>query len=170
MSERDRADAAAAIAAHVSALPVAVAAKRVAAYVSTPSEPGTALILADLANRDVEVIVPVVQPDQQLDWVHFDPQTLVRSALGIEEPAGTLLGRDAIATADLVLVPALSVDHRGSRLGRGAGCYDRALARTSAPTAALLFDGEIIDELADEPHDVPVSMAITPSGVFRVPS
>ena len=37
------------------------------------------------------------------------------------------LGVDAVATADVVLVPGLAVSTSGDRLGQGGGCYDRAL-------------------------------------------
>ena len=50
----------------------------------------------------------------------------------MREPAGPRLGRAAVAEAQLVVVPALAVDRRGLRLGRGGGSYDRALARVPA--------------------------------------
>jgi 5-formyltetrahydrofolate cyclo-ligase len=70
-----------------------------------------------------------------------------------------------------VLVPALAVDHRGQRLGRGGGSYDRALARVGerVPVVALLFDGELIDQVPAEPHDRPVSAVALPSqGIVSV--
>ncbi len=71
-----------------------------------------------------------------------------------------------MARARLLLVPALAVDRRGVRLGRGGGSYDRALARVAAgtPVVALLHDGELLDELPAEPHDRLVSAVVTPSG------
>ena len=50
-----------------------------------------------------------------------------------------------IAGADAVLVPGLAVSHDGLRLGRGAGCYDRALARVPVGTftCVLLHDDEV---------------------------
>ncbi len=169
LSIRQRDDAAEALASHVAALPVAAAARRIACYLSMPYEPGTAPMLADFAARGVEVIVPVVAPSHALDWVVYSAESLlVANALGMAEPDGERLGAAAIGDVDLVIVPALAVDHHGCRLGRGAGYYDRALAHTSAPIAALLFDSEIVGDLPRESHDVPVTMAIAPSGVFRV--
>ena len=170
MSDQERDNAAEALAAHLAALPVAAGAQRIACYVSMTYEPGTRPILAALLNRGISVIVPIALPSKQLDWVAFSADAeLVQTTMGTHEPGGERLGPEAIAGVDLVVVPALAVDHRGYRLGRGAGYYDRALAQVTAPTAALLFNGEIIDEVPHEPHDVPVTMAITPSGVFRVP-
>jgi 5-formyltetrahydrofolate cyclo-ligase len=63
-----------------------------------------------------------------------------------------------------VVVPALAVDRRGVRLGRGGGSYDRALTRAAGLTVALLYDGETVEELPAEEHDVPVKAVVTPSG------
>jgi 5-formyltetrahydrofolate cyclo-ligase len=73
---------------------------------------------------------------------------------------------DAVARADLVLVPALAVDRRGVRLGRGGGSYDRALARVgpNVLTVALLYDGELLDEVPAGPLDQRVRLAAQPSG------
>ncbi|MCW2544866.1 MAG: 5-formyltetrahydrofolate cyclo-ligase [Frankiales bacterium] len=114
-------------------------------------------------------LLPVLLPDGDLDWA-VDTGEYVVNALGIREPAGPRLGVEAIARCDLVLVPALLVDRQGNRLGRGGGSYDRALARATGLTVALLHDGELVDEVPHEPHDVPVAAAATPSlGVVRLP-
>lgn len=170
ISAADRTGAADAIAAHVLAQPVVNRAARIAAYVSMDTEPGTGPTLAALAARGIEIIVPICLSDGILDWAVWTAHTpTVTTKLGIQEPAGAQLGADAIADADFVLVPALAIDVAGHRLGRGAGYYDRALARTTAVRCALLYAGEILDSVPYEAHDVPVDMAIAPTGVFRVP-
>ena len=65
-----------------------------------------------------------------------------------------------------VVLPALGVDRRGVRLGRGGGYYDRALqhVRPDAVLVAVVFDDEFVDELPDEPHDRRVTALVTPSG------
>jgi 5-formyltetrahydrofolate cyclo-ligase len=89
--------------------------------------------------------------------------------LGIPEHEGELLGPAALEGCDLLFLPAVAVDHAGHRLGRGAGYYDRALADVRAPLCALVFTHELLPEIPHEPHDVPVQMAVTPDGLFRVP-
>ena len=68
-------------------------------------------------------------------------------------------------------MPALAVDGAGIRLGRGGGSYDRALARVPAgvPVVALLFPDEILPALPREPHDHPVTAALTPAGLIQFP-
>ena len=86
------------------------------------------------------------------------------------EPGGPRLGKGAIATADVVIVPALAVDPRGGRLGQGGGSYDRALARTRDGTlvVALLHDDELLAEAVPTAgHDRPVGAVVTPRRVVR---
>lgn len=170
MAEDVRAGAAQAIALHLLAAPVISSARRVACYLSMATEPGTAPLIEGLLSRNVEVIVPISRADRTLDWASHDPTaTTSVSALGITEPDGPPLGAAAIETCSLVIVPALAVDHAGTRLGRGAGYFDRALADSSRPICALVFAHELLAEVPHEPHDVPVDMAVTPNGIFRVP-
>ncbi len=66
-----------------------------------------------------------------------------------------------------MLVPALLVDRHGTRLGKGGGSFDRALARATGLTIALVHDDEVVDLLPAEPHDVPVRAIATPSTGVR---
>ena len=143
----------------------------VAAYVSMNGEPGTGPLLDGLRAARKRVILPVLQPDGDLDWaVYRGPDDLVRARLGLLEPVGEPLGLEAVATADAVLVPALAVSRTGMRLGRGGGSYDRALGRVPVGTftCALLYDDEVGVDVPVEPHDRPVSYAATPTGVRRL--
>jgi 5-formyltetrahydrofolate cyclo-ligase len=128
---------------------------RIAAYEPMRTEPGSTELLAALARRELTVLVPVTLPDRDLDWAPWTPA-------GLGEP----LGVEAIARVDIVLAPALAVARDGTRLGRGGGSYDRALARCAAGTllAAVVFDGEVVDHLPHDEWDVPVHAAVTPSG------
>lgn len=142
----------------------------VAAYVSVGSEPGTGPLLDELEARGVQTLLPVLGDEGDLDWARYTgPLGLAPAARGLMEPRARRLGADAISTASVVLVPALAVDRRGYRLGRGAGSYDRALARlvgTRAVVLALLHDGELLDlPMPIESHDRPVHAAATPSGI-----
>ncbi|MCA1711851.1 MAG: 5-formyltetrahydrofolate cyclo-ligase, partial [Actinobacteria bacterium] len=120
--------------------------------------PGTTSLLA---LRD-DVLLPVLLPDDDLDWAVG--RDLRPGPRGLLEPVGPRLGVAAISSCDLVLVPALAVDVAGTRLGRGGGSYDRALRRATGRTIALLHDGELVERLPADPHDVPVTAAVTPSG------
>jgi 5-formyltetrahydrofolate cyclo-ligase len=159
------------LAEHLLATPEVRRAATVAVYVSISNEPGTGPLLEGLRDLGRRVILPVVQPDLDLDWAVYDgPESLVRARRGLLEPDGPRLGLEAIATADVVLTPGLAVDRTGMRLGQGGGCYDRALGRVPVGTftCTLLYDDELVDTVPTAPHDRPVTAVATPSGVTRL--
>ncbi len=140
----------------------------VAGYVPLPNEPGGASLPGYLAGVCHRLLLPVVRPDRDLDWAVFD-DGLAAGPLGLREPCGRRLGVTAITQAQVILVPAVAVDLRGVRLGRGGGSYDRALSRVhGALIAALVYDGEFVTALPAEPHDVRVHAVVTPSGTTRM--
>ncbi|MEU7718461.1 5-formyltetrahydrofolate cyclo-ligase [Streptomyces tibetensis] len=158
-------------------LPELAGAGTVAAYVSVGSEPGTLALLDALRARGVRVLLPVLLPDNDLDWGAYEGEGSLASVrhggrMALMEPVGERLGPDAVTTADAVLLPGLAVDERGMRLGRGGGSYDRVLARLERAGAhpalvVLLYDSEVVGHVPEEPHDRPVHAVVTPSGVRR---
>jgi 5-formyltetrahydrofolate cyclo-ligase len=141
------------------------AVRRVAAYLSTGTEPRTQQLLEQLTLRGVKVILPVIVGDR-LDWAQYVAAGAVATGqLGISEPTGDRLGADALAGVDLVLVPALAADHAGNRLGRGRGYYDRALQQVTSTIFAVIYDDELVATVPSEPHDHPVDGVLRPSGV-----
>ena len=129
----------------------------VCTYQPLATEPGSVALLEELAERGAAVLVPLLLPDRDLDWTRW--------------PHGAPLGVNAVAQATVVLVPALAVDRRGQRLGRGGGSYDRVLPRLGpeVPVAALLHRGEILDEVPADPWDRPVNAVVTPDGWLDIP-
>ena len=157
------------IADHLLAAPEVRRAATVAAYVSIGTEPGTGLLLHALADAGRRVVLPVLLPDGDLDWgTYRGDASLAPARMGLLEPVDRL-GVDAIATADVVLVPGLAVSPTGLRIGRGGGSYDRALARVPLGTftCVLLHDEEIGLDVPAEPHDRPVTAAASPAGITR---
>jgi 5-formyltetrahydrofolate cyclo-ligase len=154
------------------AVRLATGRRQIAAYLPMPGEPGGPGLVDALA-AVAHVILPVLRPDRDLDWAEYGGPGRLRASVGsplLREPAGSPLGPDAVARADLVLVPALAVDRAGVRLGRGGGSYDRALARVGAKTlvVALLYDGEVHDALPTEAHDRVVSAVLSPAGFHTI--
>ena len=163
LSEEQRAEAGRLIRDTVLSLPEAQMAGTVAAYYSVATEPPSRSLVYALWKRGSYVLLPVLRPDGDLDWASFEgPDSVAEARYGLLEPAGPTGA--AITSADLVIVPALAADRRGYRLGRGRGCYDRALTRVGPmiPTVVLLYDAELLDDLPAGPLDQRVRMAARP--------
>ena len=173
LSPDQRAAAARALRDAVLELPQVQMAGTIAAYYSLSSEPDTHALVYALWKRGGYVLLPLLRPDADLDWASYEgPDSLRPGPRGLAEPGEPPRGMDAVARADLVLVPALAVDRGGVRLGRGGGSYDRALARVAPgiPTIALLYDGELLDEVPADDHDQRVRLVARPSaGITRLP-
>ncbi|MEU3184434.1 5-formyltetrahydrofolate cyclo-ligase [Streptomyces sp. NPDC006923] len=173
LTSEDARKAAVVLAHHALDLTELAGARTVAAYVSVGREPGTRELLEAMRARGVRVLLPVLLPDNDLDWAVYEgAERLVRAGRGLLEPDGTRLGADAVLEADVVLLPGLAVDGRGMRLGRGGGSYDRVLGRLARagaePTlAVLLYGDELVARVPAEPHDRPVRAVVTPEGVRR---
>jgi 5-formyltetrahydrofolate cyclo-ligase len=149
----------------------------VCAYVPVGTEPGSIEMLNVLLHRAGRVLLPVARTTADdtplpLWWGEYRPGALTRGRWGLLEPPEPWLPESALAEAELVFVPALAVDRRGVRLGRGAGFYDRSLSDRDpqARLIAAVRDAEFVDELPSEPHDVRMTHALTPErGVITLP-
>jgi 5-formyltetrahydrofolate cyclo-ligase len=159
---------------HVLEMPEVAGAGTVAAYYSVGTEPDTRGLIFALWKRGSYVVLPVLLPDGDLDWASYEgPDSLAPGPRGLLQPAEPVRGVGAVARADVVVVPALAVDVRGQRLGRGGGSYDRALVRVGpqVPTIALLYDPELLPSVPAEEHDQPVRAVARPAqGITWLPA
>ena len=70
--------------------------------------------------------------------------------------------------ADLIIVPALFVQHDGYRLGRGGGYYDRLLRFFPRQKKVFLgYDWQVRDQISIEQHDQKISMIITDQRIIN---
>ncbi|GAY18726.1 5-formyltetrahydrofolate cyclo-ligase [Mycobacterium sp. shizuoka-1] len=148
----------------------------VCAYLPVGTEPGSPQLVDRLRELCARVLLPVTRSDADgaplaLLWGVYVPGTLVAARFGLLEPPEPWLPSSAVAQADVVLVPALAVDRRGVRLGRGGGFYDRSLALCKPGTklVAVVRDSEVVDELPSEAHDIRMTHVLTPKhGLFTL--
>lgn len=159
---------------HVLEMPQVTSAGTIAAYYSVGTEPDTRGLVFALWKRGSYVVLPVLLPDGDLDWASYEgPESLAPGPRGVLQPVEPVRGTGTVARADVVLVPALAVDVRGRRLGRGGGSYDRALARVGpqVPTIALLYDSELLPSVPAEEHDQAVRAVARPEqGITWLPA
>lgn len=141
----------------------------ICAYVPVGTEPGSIEMLDMLLRRTGRVLLPVARTAADntplpLSWGEYRPGTLTTGRWGLLEPPQPWLPSSALVQAGVVLVPALAVDRRGVRLGRGRGFYDRSLGGRDphARLIAVVRDAEVLDEVPADPHDIPMTHALTP--------
>lgn len=146
---------------------------KVAMTIQFGTEPDTDPAMHAFYDEGVEIWVPISHADRSMSWVQWGPDVpMEQSSLGpIQEPVGERFGPEAVADADVIVVPALAVDSAGYRLGKGGGYYDRFLAALPDLTERLpylvtpVFDYEFVDADAGafpvDEHDLPVQAVVT---------
>ena len=161
-----------------------------AAYLGVGAEPPTLPLLTALVEAGHKVLLPVCEPDIELSWVYWTPQSgFVRSRYApIQEPVGERHGTEIMRDATAIFLPATAVDFSGNRIGQGGGYYDKFLAALAAmssapdgavdmaadavtlPTAAVVYDTEVLPagSIPAESFDRKVDTALTPGGIIRL--
>ncbi len=172
--------------ARVASLPEFARARVVMAYAALPGE-ASADALIDAAIRAGKIVAL-----PRVDWAHgtlgaaridqgdgADPSRwragLVAGRNGVLQPVGDLAGVPAGDLApsdlDLIVVPGVAFDStgRGTRIGRGAGFYDRFLSgpARAAFRVGLALEAQLGPDLPAEPWDAPLDAVATPIRVIR---
>ena len=113
------------------------------------------------ARRAGKVVYYPRRANGTLQFLCADRADLQPDARGLLEPYdGEALGVDAASV--LFLVPGVAFDPRGARLGRGAGCYDRALAAFGAARRiGFGYDFQVVPLLPEATWDVRMHAVVT---------
>lgn len=126
----------------------------IASYSATQTEPQTKAINELLASEQ-RLVLPEIDGEKIIWRV---PKRLEPGIYGVMRPIGPEVQLEQIS---LALAPALAVDARGNRLGKGGGYYDRALGKFQGLVYALVFESEFVQSLPVEAHDVKINGVIT---------
>jgi len=140
-------------------------AKKISCYLAFGNEPDTELFIDWALDQQIEVLAPVSKESGELEWIRFDGET-APGIFGFHEPVGEIVDASDV---DLMIVPALAIDQKGNRIGKGKGFYDRYLARLTStpPLVAVVYDEELLESIPAEPHDKPIDAVVTPSQTVR---
>jgi len=87
-------------------------------------------------------------------------QRLVRGAYRIPEPPPEALPCP-IDEGTLCILPGLTFDPMGNRLGYGKGYYDRFLSKFPGMRAAAVYESLLVKRVPTEEHDRPVALLFT---------
>jgi 5-formyltetrahydrofolate cyclo-ligase len=172
LSAQQRATAARAITSHVAATRWLQGARPIALYLSVGSEVDTGPLSELAQRRRCPVYLPRITDyrTHRMQFVLLSAAQNERNRHGIPEPGG----RRSICPGALsvVFLPVLGFDARGTRLGSGAGYYDRVFSfrrhRLSWHRPLLVGVSYRCQELpCIEPqrHDVPLDALVTEDGV-----
>ena len=102
-------------------------AKTILMYYSMPDEVNTHQVVDTLVALDKKVLLPVVINGEELEIREYKDKNDLKEGIAyhIMEPVGEKY--NDYKNIDVAVVPGMSFDDNGNRLGRGKGYYDRFL-------------------------------------------
>ena len=141
-------------------------------YFANDGEVDLTPLLARLLRMRKRIALPVVSRDGAMTFHRYRNGTaLVRNRFGILEPRNHAPLVSPLAI-DLLLVPLVAFDDFGTRLGMGAGYYDRYLGRVPPPLRPRLIG--VAHEVQRSPRplpreawDIPLHGVLTEDGWHR---
>lgn len=149
-------------------LPIIQNSTTIMIYHAINQEVATTAIISSLLTKDKTVALPTCISERSLRAGMIKSLAeLVTGGFGLSEPkltAPEIKPQDF----DLIVIPGLAFDKRGYRLGRGAGYYDRFLAKADAFKLGLGYDFQLVDNLPIDPHDIPVHGILTCSEYWKI--
>jgi 5-formyltetrahydrofolate cyclo-ligase len=154
------------------ALPEYAAARTVMFYVDVRSEVRTRNSLPDALTSGKRIVVPYCVNDELELFLLKDMEELSIGMYKILEPRPELRSlpekRVSPGELDLVMVPGVAFDRKGSRMGHGFGYYDKLLqhARGDAPLVALAFECQLFPEIPTQAHDIFMDKIITEKAIY----
>lgn len=144
-------------------------AKTIMVYYSTPEEFNTHPIIEKAWQEGKRVGIPRVFPKRVMEALEYTSDSqLENSKFDIPEPslASPVIDPESI---DLIIMPCVSCNNQGERIGYGGGYYDRYLLRAKNAYFLLPYFAKLqSQEIPKEEHDQKVDLVITEEGTFKI--
>ena len=152
---------------HLTALDIYRKAETVCCYAGIRREIHTRLVFPDVLNRGKRLCVPLCVSAGLMEMHRIvSVDSLHPGTMGIPEPSADT---EVISPAeiDLMIVPCLSCDTNGWRLGYGGGYYDRYLPLCQGETILLCREQLLCPEIPHDVHDICVRRVLTEEGLYE---
>lgn len=146
-------------------------AEMVAAYMPIDEEPLPDAVVRCLKERNISVCFPRVEGDDILFYEASSEDAFEEGSFSIREPKPGLREVDP-SNIDVMLVPGMAFDRKGTRLGRGKGFYDRFCQDLKGngriSIIGVVSEKNLLSALPREPWDLVVDAVVTESSFTDV--
>ena len=140
------------------------------AYASSPIEVDTYRFIEYTLRKGQKLALPVCREDSnEMTFYLIEGLDCLISGKykGIPEPDKTKCKKCEITEHTVCIVPGLSFDRSGYRLGFGKGYYDRFLCENPVFTVGLCYEDCLSESLPFEQHDKQVSVIVTENEIYK---
>jgi 5-formyltetrahydrofolate cyclo-ligase len=140
-------------------------------YYSIGSEVKTFDIIKHSLENKKEIALPRVIDSTIIQFFKimedkFEKIKFTKGKYGIFENS---MSTTIIDKIDLLIIPGIVFDLKGNRIGYGKGYYDRFLSLgKSKSIMGLSYESQIINEIPNNEHDIPVDIIITEKRIIRI--
>lgn len=167
LTDACRAQSAAGVCRALAALPSFEAAGTVLAFYPTARELDLTAFLAETLSRGKTLLLPRCEAGGALSLcaVRDLDADLATGAHGLREPKRSCapVPPEAVSFA---VIPCLTFDRAGHRLGHGGGYYDRLLPRLRCETVCVGYAALLTDAVPVEAHDKKCTLYLTEEGLI----
>ncbi|WP_283609318.1 5-formyltetrahydrofolate cyclo-ligase [Faecalispora anaeroviscerum] len=141
-------------------------AKTIFCFVGTSNEINTSALIEQALADGKRVAVPLCIGKGIMEAREIHSLAELHSGMmGILEPtAQSVLVTPA--EIDFAVLPCVSCDRRGNRLGYGGGYYDRFLEKATFCSVLICREQLLCGQIPTEPHDIAIPAVITEAGCF----
>lgn len=144
-------------------------AKTIFCYVSTKTEVDTIPILKEILTSGKRLGVPKCTGKGIMEVYEISSlDELAAGTYGILEPDENCKKILSPEEIDFSLIPCISCDSKGKRLGHGGGYYDRYLEQSRGVKAIVCRSRLMLENVPTEPHDVQMDLVISEEKVWRM--
>lgn len=157
------------IAQHILACDAYKNAKLIMGYLAFGKELSVDKVLLQALADGKKVVVPFITSSTEMEAAVFtgmENLCLDRFKIRCTAEPAQLIEPNAI---DLVLVPGVAFGRDGSRMGMGAGYYDRFLRRApQAATVGIAYAALMQEQLPTDEYDIPVHYLVSETGIEKL--
>ena len=143
-------------------------AKKIALYHACKGEIDLSELWSSAPMQGKFCYFPVMNKDKTLSFLPTTPATeFKKNAYGILEPQVALSEAESPEEIDLIFMPLVAFDNQGTRIGMGAGYYDRTLANKNHPLLiGVAYEFQQHSLLPTQKWDIPLAAIVTEKKVY----
>lgn len=160
--------ASAKVCSHIRALQEYRNAKRIALYQASKGEINLNSLWNSAPLHGKFCYFPVINEDKTLSFLPATPNTaFIKNRYGIDEPDVPRIEAISPDLLQIIFMPLVAFDDYGTRIGMGAGYYDRTLAETrNTLLIGVAYEFQHYPYIKPDSWDVPLSAVVTQETIY----